>query len=197
MKISELKNAPEWLVLADTKNADVDITSYGWVIWNSGDFRSGNFLGGDFLGGNFLGGNFFGGDFSGGDFRGGDFRSGNFRSGNFLGGNFLGGDFLGGNFLGGNFLGGNFFGGDFSGGDFRGGLMMPSCKWVYGITPKGKIKIGCKEKTVKEWDIWFKSSETYSTERNTVAFKKIKACYKIAKIYLQELSVDGKFNAIG
>ena len=46
MKISELKNAPEWLVLADTKNADVEITTYGWVIWNGGDFRGGDFLGG-------------------------------------------------------------------------------------------------------------------------------------------------------
>ena len=61
MKISELKNAPEWLVLAKTENADVELTKVWWsdqpwVIWNGG-----NFLGGDFLGGNFLGSNFLGG----------------------------------------------------------------------------------------------------------------------------------------
>lgn len=74
---------------------------------------------------------------------------------------------------------------------------MPTCKWVYGITPEGKIKIGCKEKTVKEWDAWFKSTDTYETERDTITFKKIKACYKTAKIYLKEFSVDGKFQVIG
>ena len=86
MKISECKNAPAWLVSAETENANVEVLSSGWVIW----------YGGDFLGGDFLGGNFRGGNFRGGNFLGGDFRGGNFRGGNFLGGNFLGGDFLGG-----------------------------------------------------------------------------------------------------
>ena len=86
MKISECKNAPAWLVSAETENANVEVLSSGWVIWYGGHFRGGNFLGGDF------------------------------RGGDFLGGDFLGGDFLGGNFLGGNFLGGNFRGGDFRGG---------------------------------------------------------------------------------
>ena len=136
MKISELKNAPAWLLEAETRNADV-ILENGKIQWLSGDFR-GDFLGGNFRGGNFLGGdfrgdfrggNFLGGDFRGGNFLGGDFRGGNFRSGNFRGGNFWGGDFrgdfLGGDFRGGNFLGdfwgGDFCSGNFCGGNFRGG----------------------------------------------------------------------------
>ena len=51
MKIEELENAPEWLVLAKTRNADVEVTGGGWVTWKSGDFLGGNFLGGDFRGG--------------------------------------------------------------------------------------------------------------------------------------------------
>jgi hypothetical protein len=180
MKISELKNAPEWLVLADTFNADVEITSYGWVIWRGGNFLGGDFRGGDFRGGNFLGGNFLGGDFLGGNFLGGNFLGGDFRGGNFLGGNFLGGDFLGGNFRGGDFRGGNF-----RGGNFRGGVMMPTCKWVFGVTAGGKIKIGCEEKTIEEWDAWFAGSETFSTPRNTVAFQKIQASYEATKAYLK------------
>ncbi len=46
MKISECPNAPQWLRDAKTENADVEVLTSGWVIWNSG-----NFLGGDFLGG--------------------------------------------------------------------------------------------------------------------------------------------------
>lgn len=127
MKISELKNAPEWLVLADTVNADVDITSYGRIIWNSGNFR-----GGDFLGGN-----------------------------------------------------------------FRGGVMAPTCKWVYGITPDGKIRIGRKEMSIKEWDKWFKSNEEFSTKRDTIAFKKIAFCYKTAKAYLKEFTDKGELKIQG
>ncbi len=51
MKISECKNAPAWLVSAETENANVEVLSSGWVIWYGGDF-----LGGDFRGGNFRGG---------------------------------------------------------------------------------------------------------------------------------------------
>ena len=50
MKISELVNAPAWLVNAVTENADVEISAYGWVTWNSGNFLGGNFLGGNFRG---------------------------------------------------------------------------------------------------------------------------------------------------
>ena len=40
MKISEIKNAPQWLLDADTKDADVDIID-GVVIWHSGTWKSG------------------------------------------------------------------------------------------------------------------------------------------------------------
>jgi hypothetical protein len=80
MKKTELKDCPKRLMLADTKNEDVDITSSGWVIWNSGDFLSGQFIGGN----------------------------------------------------------------------FRGGVMMPHCKWIYGVDKEGLIKIGCKEKSIED-----------------------------------------------
>lgn len=42
MKISELKNAPEWLVLARTENADVELhPDYGYVIWQGGVWQGG------------------------------------------------------------------------------------------------------------------------------------------------------------
>lgn len=43
MKISELPNAPQWLLDATTENADVEYNPYGIVIWLNGDFRGGNF----------------------------------------------------------------------------------------------------------------------------------------------------------
>src|SRR3990167_3921651 len=55
MKISELVNAPEWLVEARTENADVELPPRGELWWNRGEFRGGEFLGGEFLGGTFWG----------------------------------------------------------------------------------------------------------------------------------------------
>jgi len=131
MKISELVECPQWLLDAETSNADVEIKN-GWVIWNSGDFR-----GGDFLGGNFLGGNFRGGDFWGGDFRGG----------NFLGGNFRGGDFRGGNFLGGNVKG-------IAAQNLRAhtGLYLYQVSAFIATDGRRFVQMGCLLKTIEQWD---------------------------------------------
>ena len=61
------------------------------------------------------------------------------------------------------------------------------CKWSYGI--KGDlIMIGCKQKTIEEWDIWFNSNEEYSTSRNTDDFKQIEAVYNSLKSYYLTLN---------
>ena len=61
------------------------------------------------------------------------------------------------------------------------------CKWRYGI--KGDlIMIGCKQKTIEEWDIWFNSNEEYSTRRNTDDFKQIEAVYNSLKSYYLTLN---------
>jgi uncharacterized protein YjbI with pentapeptide repeats len=152
-----MTNAPQWLLDAKTENAEVDVTTSGWVTWNSGDF-----LGGDFWGGNFLGGNFLGGNFRGGNFRGGDFWGGNFRGGNFLGGDFLGGNFLGGDFWGGNFRGGNFLGGNFRGGSVKGNAALKLRAHVglypYQVTAalladgSRWVQMGCLWKSLEDWE---------------------------------------------
>ena len=61
------------------------------------------------------------------------------------------------------------------------------CKWSYGI--KGDlIIIGCKQKTIEEWDIWFNSNEEYLTRRNTDDFKQIEAVYNSLKSYYLTLN---------
>ena len=60
-------------------------------------------------------------------------------------------------------------------------------KWSYGI--KGDlIKIGCVEKTIEQWDLWFDSEEEYSTSRNTKDFKQIQAVYNALKAYYLTLN---------
>ena len=55
-----------------------------------------------------------------------------------------------------------------------------------------EIAIGCKSKTIKEWDLWFKSQEEYSTKRDTFEFKQIHGMYKAYRTYLT--TVYGEIN---
>ena len=61
------------------------------------------------------------------------------------------------------------------------------CKWSHCIIGD-KIKIGCKEKTIKEWDCFFASEKEYETKRSTEEFKQIEAVYNAYKAYLQTLN---------
>ena len=61
------------------------------------------------------------------------------------------------------------------------------CKWNHSIIGN-KIQIGCKEKTIEEWDSFFASNEVYLTERNTEDFKQIQAIYESYKAYLTFLN---------
>src|SRR5690606_38589590 len=61
------------------------------------------------------------------------------------------------------------------------------CKWRVAFAGE-KIKIGCKEKTIAEWDEWFAGSEKYITERNIEDFKRIEAMYRAYKAYYEHLN---------
>jgi len=61
------------------------------------------------------------------------------------------------------------------------------CKWSFSIIGE-KIQIGCKQKTIKDWDLFFASTEVILTERNTENFKQIEAVYNALKSYLLTLN---------
>lgn len=70
MKISELNNAPQWLINADTNDGDVDIID-GVVVWHGGIWRGGEWHDGVWYGGTWCGGVWRGGVWRGGEWRGG------------------------------------------------------------------------------------------------------------------------------
>lgn len=49
-----------------------------------------------------------------------------------------------------------------------------------------KLAIGCQEKTIAEWDVWFAGEEVIQTERGTDKFEKIEAGYNMFKDILVE-----------
>ncbi len=75
---------------------------------------------------------------------------------------------------------GDFVNGKIIKGEFR---LPKMSKWNIKVhIPIGNITIGCKEQSIKEWDEFFyNSNEIYSTQRDTVEFKRILNNYEIAK----------------
>ena len=61
------------------------------------------------------------------------------------------------------------------------------CKWMVSIKDD-KIVIGCKSKTIEDWDVFFASDEVYNTNRDTNDFKQIEAAYQAHKAYLNFLN---------
>lgn len=67
--------------------------------------------------------------------------------------------------------------------DLSSAFITPHSKWLTGIK-NNLIKIGCKEKTIEEWDLWFAGDEVFSTKRGTKEFAKIQANYLAVKAYV-------------
>ena len=61
------------------------------------------------------------------------------------------------------------------------------CKWIC-VIKNNLIVIGCKEKTIEQWDLWFDSEEEYLTRRDTEDFKQIQAVYNALKSYYLTLN---------
>lgn len=70
MKIEELENAPQWLLEADTKNANVGMINgrVHWYdgIWEGGHWRGGTWHNGEWRDGTWHYGMWFGGEWKGG-----------------------------------------------------------------------------------------------------------------------------------
>ena len=95
---------------------------------------------------------------------------------------------IGANLEGTNLEGANLEGANLEGANLEGTIKVPIyCNWSHGITNGNLIHIGCKKRTIEEWDKFFESNETLSTERNTPEFKQIQAVYLAYKAYLTHL----------
>lgn len=68
---------------------------------------------------------------------------------------------------------------------FLSGAVLPIyCRWAVSIY-NDKIKIGCKTKTIADWDLWFAGTEVFTHDRNSDNFKRIHANYLAAKAYYE------------
>ena len=60
------------------------------------------------------------------------------------------------------------------------------CKWNISIRDR-KIRIGCEEMLIEEWDEFFNSDQEFETRRGTDEFKRIQAQYLAYKTYYEFL----------
>ena len=86
-----------------------------------------------------------------------------------------------------NLSGANLSGADLSGANLRYANLPIYCKWNHSIED-GKIKIGCKTKSIEEWEFFFNSDAIYESKRNTQDFKQIQAVFESYKAYLNFLN---------
>jgi len=86
-------------------------------------------------------------------------------------------------------------GADLRDADLRGANLPIYQKWTVTWRIDGQIYIGCKSKSLTEWDAWFASDEEYETPRNTADFERIEAAYQHARrmveIYQKYEAGDG------
>jgi uncharacterized protein YjbI with pentapeptide repeats len=107
---------------------------------------------------------------------------------NLRGANLEGANLRGANLIDANLIGANLRDANLEGANLEDAIKVPMyCKWPHGITKANLIHIGCEERTIEDWDKFFESNETLSTERNTPEFKQIEAVYLAYKAYLTHL----------
>ena len=132
-------------------------------------------------------------DLRGANLRGADLSGANLRGANLRGAKLRGANLRGANLRGADLYGANLSDADLRGADLRGANLrgakntdtayMPIfCNWSVSILGD-TIQIGCKNKTIEEWDAFFASDEVYSTQRGTEDFKRIYANYVAVREY--------------
>ena len=196
MKKTKLQNCPKWLLDANTINEDVEFVD-GVLTWKNGTWKNGTWESGTWEDGVWEDGTWESGIWEDGVWEDGTWKDGTWESGTWEDGVWEDGVWEDGTWESGTWEDGVWEDGVWEDGTWKdgvweggiwwhgiweGGKRKPMCKWSVYSTSVG-VMIGCKEKTIKEWDDWFASDETFETQRNSEQFKNIRACYESVKAY--------------
>ena len=157
-----------------------------------------NLLRANLLRANLLRANLEGADLEGAKLEGADLEGANLKGANLKGANLEGANLEGADLRGADLEGANLKGADLEGANLKGAnlkgaenkefaILPQFCKWAHGIKG-GLIKIGCKEKTIKEWEAFFASDLEFDTKRSTSEFKQIQAIFESYKAYMNFLA---------
>ena len=137
--------------------------------------------------------NLEGADLRNADLRNANLEGADFRNADLINSNLVDADLRNSNLEGADLRNADLINSNLEGANLKGAknketaILPIFCKWSYGI--KGDlIIIGCKQKTIEEWDIWFNSNDEYSISIGTEEFKQIEAIYNALKYYYLTLN---------
>ena len=98
-------------------------------------------------------------------------------------------DLRGANLQGAYLQGAYLQGANLRGVNLQGAQIPIFCKWaVTQIGTTDIIKIGCKQKSIAEWVLFFAGKEEYDTKRGSTEFKQIEANFKAFEAYYNHLN---------
>ncbi len=160
------------------QNANLESANLRSANLNSADLRSANLRSANLNSANLNSANL-----ESANLRSADLRSANLRSANLESANLRSANLRSANLRSANLYSANLYSAE----NKENAYLPIFCIWNHSVIGS-KIQIGCKEKTIEEWDLFFASDEIYSTERNTEDFKQIQATYEAYKAYLTFLS---------
>ena len=119
------------------------------------------------------------------DLYGADLRSADLRSADLRSANLYGADLRSADLRSANLRSANLYGADLRSADLYGADLPIFCKWSISFKIPNIIRIGCKEKSIDEWNNFFyESKEEYSTKRDTKEFHLIQGCFEAYKNFL-------------
>ena len=110
------------------------------------------------------------------------------RGTNLQGANLQGANLEGANLEGANLQGAYLRGANLEGANLRGANLPMFSKWSMIKKENGIFRIGCKEKTFEEWDLFFASESEFETKRGSDDFIRIQAMYLANKVYYSFLN---------
>jgi len=111
----------------------------------------------------------------------GVWEDGVWHDGEWEDGVWYGGEWKGGVWHRGVWHGGVWCDGVWREGEWRGGMRHPTSRWEIYDCEGDSVRIGCKTKTIPEWDEWFEGDEEFETKRGTEEFKQIYAHYRAVR----------------
>jgi len=100
-------------------------------------------------------------------------------------------DLVGADLAGANLEGADLVGANLVGANLQGANLPIFCKWSCPLVD-GLIKIGCRTKSVEDWEEFFAGSKVYDTPRDSSDFVEIEAMFKAHKAYLGHINQNSK-----
>jgi len=173
----ELDGKRAYLREADLRGADLQGAYLRGADLQGADLRGAYLQGADLQGAYLRGADLRGADLQGAYLRGADLR----------GAYLQGADLRGADLREADLRGADLREADLRGAYLQGAVMPMICRWSHGIVD-GMIKIGCKTKSIEDWDKFFESDKVYETQRNTDDFTHIRAVFESYKAYLNVIN---------